>query len=54
MRIEHIALWTNDIERCTDFYVHYFGASAGSGYENRDKDSSLAFSVSPTAHASKS
>ena len=37
MRIEHIALWTDDIERCTDFYVRYFGASAGSGYENRSK-----------------
>lgn len=37
MRIEHIALWTDDIERCTDFYVRYFGASAGPGYENRGK-----------------
>ena len=24
MRIEHIALWTEDIERLKDFYVRYF------------------------------
>jgi lactoylglutathione lyase len=34
MRIEHIALWTNDIERCKQFYVTYFGAAAGAGYVN--------------------
>lgn len=34
MRIEHIALWTNDIERCTKFYAMYFGAVAGAGYVN--------------------
>ena len=37
MRIEHIALWTNDIERCKCFYVTYFGAVAGSGYVNPNK-----------------
>jgi lactoylglutathione lyase len=34
MRIEHIALWTNDIARCTQFYVSYFGASEGAAYTN--------------------
>jgi lactoylglutathione lyase len=34
MRIEHIALWTNDIARCTQFYVTYFGATAGTAYVN--------------------
>lgn len=34
MRIEHIALWTDDIERCKRFYVTYFGAVAGAGYVN--------------------
>jgi|SRR6185312_2831112 len=37
MRIEHIALWTTDLERCVRFYVTYFGAVAGSWYENRAK-----------------
>ena len=37
MRIEHIALWTNDIERCTRFYVTYFGALAGARYVNPKK-----------------
>jgi lactoylglutathione lyase len=37
MRIDHIALWTNDLERCKRFYVSYFGATAGSGYTNPGK-----------------
>ena len=37
MRIDHIALWTNDLERCKNFYVSYFGATAGSGYVNTGK-----------------
>ena len=37
MHIEHIALWTNDIERCKDFYVTYLGATAGVGYINAAK-----------------
>ena len=34
MRIDHVALWTDDLERCKRFYVTYFGATAGSGYVN--------------------
>jgi lactoylglutathione lyase len=34
MRIEHIALWTSDIERCTRFYAAYFGAQVGPVYKN--------------------
>jgi catechol 2,3-dioxygenase-like lactoylglutathione lyase family enzyme len=34
MHIDHVALWTNDIERCKKFYVAYFGATAGTGYVN--------------------
>ena len=34
MRIEHIALWAEDIERLKDFYVRYFGATAGDRYHN--------------------
>jgi lactoylglutathione lyase len=37
MRIDHIALWTNDIERCKRFYARYFGASASAGYINSKK-----------------
>lgn len=34
MRIDHIALWTADLERCKQFYVVYFGAVAGENYVN--------------------
>ena len=37
MHIDHIALWTNDLDRCKRFYVTYFGATAGSGYVNPTK-----------------
>ena len=37
MRIEHIALWTDDLERCKQFYVSYFGAVTGAGYANPKK-----------------
>lgn len=42
MRIDHIALWTTDLERCKRFYVDYFGATAGAGYANPAKGSPLA------------
>ncbi|HME37943.1 MAG TPA: VOC family protein [Steroidobacteraceae bacterium] len=34
MRIEHVALWTADLERSKRFYVSYFGAAAGALYTN--------------------
>jgi len=37
MRIEHVALWTEDIDRLTAFYVKYFNAYAGSRYRNSSK-----------------
>jgi lactoylglutathione lyase len=37
MRIDHIALWTNDLDRCTQFYAKYFGANAGARYVNPKK-----------------
>lgn len=37
-RIEHVALWTGDIDRLRDFYVTYFGARAGGEYRNEAKD----------------
>jgi len=37
MRIEHIALWTTDLERSIQFYVTYFGASAAPRYVSAAK-----------------
>jgi lactoylglutathione lyase len=37
VRIEHIALWTEDIERLASFYERYFGATPGSRYANPPK-----------------
>ncbi|MFP4345947.1 MAG: VOC family protein [Anaerolineales bacterium] len=34
MRIEHIALWTHDLERLRSFYETYFEAQAGAKYAN--------------------
>ena len=37
MRIEHVALWTHDLERLKRFYERYFGATSGDRYENPRK-----------------
>ena len=37
MRIEHLALWTTDLDRSVAFYVTYFGAVAGDLYHNEKK-----------------
>jgi lactoylglutathione lyase len=37
MRIEHVAIWTADLERLREFYENYFGATAGPRYENPRK-----------------
>jgi lactoylglutathione lyase len=37
IRIEHVALWTSDLEQLREFYVRWFGASANDGYENPGK-----------------
>jgi len=34
MHIEHVAIWTHDIERLCAFYVDYFQAEAGPLYVN--------------------
>jgi lactoylglutathione lyase len=34
MRIEHVALWTRDLERLRTFYETYFEARAGAKYVN--------------------
>lgn len=37
MRIEHVAIWTDDLERLKRFYAGYFGATAGAHYVNAAK-----------------
>lgn len=37
LRIEHVAFWTEELERLVDFYEKYFGATAGSKYVNPAK-----------------
>lgn len=34
VRIEHVALWTDDIERLAQFYARYLGADVGPLYAN--------------------
>lgn len=36
-RVEHIALWTDDIDRLAGFYRTYFGAAVGPKYANAAK-----------------
>lgn len=35
LSIEHLALWTEDIERLKQFYERYFGAQAGELYRSK-------------------
>ena len=37
MKIEHLAIWTHDIERLRSFYEIYFEAKAGAKYVNEKK-----------------
>jgi lactoylglutathione lyase len=34
MQLEHIAIWTSDLERLRQFYETYFGGKAGAKYHN--------------------
>ncbi len=34
MKIEHVAIWTHDLERLRVFYESYFGAHVGPKYQN--------------------
>ncbi len=38
MKIEHVAVWTQNLERLKDFYKTYFEAEAGVKYVNKDKE----------------
>lgn len=36
MKINHIALYTDDLERMKQFYITYFGAKSNQGYHNKN------------------
>ncbi|HPF52861.1 MAG TPA: VOC family protein [Draconibacterium sp.] len=38
MRIEHIAIWTYNLEGLRNFYVHYFDASSSEVYHNHSRE----------------
>ena len=38
MRIEHIAMYVNDLEKTKDFFVKYFNAISNEGYHNQKTD----------------
>ncbi len=38
MKIEHLAIWVQDLEMIKSFYCHYFGAEAGPKYFNVNKN----------------
>lgn len=37
MRIDHLGMWTDDLDRLASFYGTYFGASIGENYKNPAK-----------------
>ena len=38
MRIEHVAMYVNDLEAAKNFFEKYLGASANEGYHNKTTD----------------
>lgn len=38
MRIEHIAMYVNDLEKTKEFFVKYFNATSNEGYHNKTTD----------------
>ena len=38
MKIEHIAMYVNDLEAARDFFIKYFNASSNAGYHNKNTD----------------
>lgn len=38
MKIEHVAMYVNDLEKAKDFFTQYFGAKVGDKYHNKTKD----------------
>ncbi|WP_373218336.1 VOC family protein [Ruminococcus sp. 5_1_39BFAA] len=38
MKIEHVAMYVNDLEKTRDFFIRYLGAAANDGYHNKTTD----------------
>ncbi|MCI9136220.1 MAG: glyoxalase [Lachnospiraceae bacterium] len=38
MRIEHVAMYVENLENMRDFFVRYFGAVSNEGYHNKSTD----------------
>jgi lactoylglutathione lyase len=38
MKLEHVAIWTEDLERLKDYYVKYFGGKSNDKYFNPTKN----------------
>lgn len=38
MKIEHVAMYVNDLEKAKDFFIKYFGAKVGDKYHNKTTD----------------
>ena len=49
MKIEHVAMWVNDLERMRAFYEIYFKASANEKYTNHHKQFESYFLTFPDA-----
>jgi len=45
MKMDHVAVWTADLERLKSFYETYFGAEAGAKYSNASTGFSSYFLV---------
>jgi lactoylglutathione lyase len=43
MKIDHIAIWTKNLEGLKNFYIHYFDASSNEVYHNHSKEFSSYF-----------
>nr|WP_321354387.1 VOC family protein [uncultured Draconibacterium sp.] len=38
MKVEHLAIWTYNLEGMRSFYMHYFDASSGDVYHNHSRE----------------
>lgn len=38
MRIEHVAMYVNNLEKTKDFFISYFNAKSNGGYHNKNTD----------------
>ena len=43
MQIDHIALYTRDLERLCEFYTKYFDGTAGKLYQNEETGTQACF-----------